>query len=200
MRQPVPPATGFRCPANGAVVSGRDAIFDWRGDDVRVRKHTLTWAWRSLGAEPGNSNLCVHSGSLGPVHRLVGWFDPDKTDFADDPVPPMLALLSGKTNEIVVRGTTKGRVLIRTTTWKQHGHATLQIGAQSYDTLVFDLTEATNRNSFAAEGRVWFAPALGMFVQKIWRQTNSDDVLGWTITGIAAAGTGNAEANTDTEQ
>jgi hypothetical protein len=200
MRQPVPPANGFRCPANGVVVSGRDAIFDWHGDDVRVRKHTLTWAWRSLGADPADPNLCVHSGSLGPVRRLVGWFDLDKTDYADDPAQPMLALLSGKTNEMVVRGTTKGRLLIHTTTWKLHGQARLQIGAQTYDTLVFDLTEATNHNSFAAEGRVWFAPALGVFVQKIRRQTNSDDVLGWTVTDIAAAGTGNADADSDTEQ
>jgi uncharacterized caspase-like protein len=200
LRQEAPPANGFRCPANGAVVSGRDAIFEWSGDDVRVRKHTLTWAWRSLGADPGNPNLCIHSGSVGLVHRLVGWFDPDKSDFADDPAQPMLALLSGKTDQIVVRGQTKGRLLIHTTTWKLHGHASLQVGAQTYDTLVFDLTEATNHNSFAAEGRVWFAPALGMFVQKIIRRTNSADVLGWTITGVAAAGTSNEDANTDTEQ
>ncbi len=200
LRQPPPPANGFRCPANGVVVSGRDEIFDWKGDDVRVRKHTMTWAWRSLGADPGNPNLCVHSGTLGPVHRLVGWFDSDRTDFSDDPAQPLLALLAGRSGELVVRGTTKGRLLIHTTTWKPHGHASLQIGAQNYDTLVFDLKEATNHNSFAAEGRVWFAPALGMFVQKIWRHTNSDDVLGWTITDVSAAGTGNAEANTDTEQ
>jgi hypothetical protein len=188
-----PAGADFRCPAKGVVVSGEDEVFDWTDSAVNLRRVTGEWSWRSLGADPGNPLLCIDIGHAGTRHRLVDWFNVDTDEYQGSPDKPLLALLRGQTQQILVRASPRETevgaiVLVASTEWHAHGHEKLDIGGRGYDTLVFDLTGSSTRNSFTGAGRVWYAPALGLFVRKIWRASNSDDVVGWSVTGVAAGG------------
>ena len=188
-----PAGAGFRCPAPGTTIAAEDEVFDWKGDAVTVTRPTGTWTLRAQGTDPGNPDLCVYYGHDGTVHRLAGWFDTDLFTFPDDPTRPMLALLQGQANELMVRSSLRhpppNRVItVWETTWRPHGHESLAIGGRGYDTLVFDVTQGSNLNSFTGSGRVWYAPALRLFVRWMWKSSRADDVLGFTVTGVSAPG------------
>jgi hypothetical protein len=184
---------GFHCPAKDSVVYGEDEVFDWTDSTVAVRRATGIWSWRSLGADPANPAMCLRADNTGRiVPRLFGWFDMQTFEYADDPQPAMLALLQGQATEASVRFWDRRRqtngVVVVDAHWHLRGHDSLAIGGRAYDTLVFDQSETTSRNSAFASGRVWFAPALGRFVRRVWRTANSADVTGFTVVGVSADG------------
>ena len=200
---PERPGTGFQCPTKDWYVFGEDQVFDWSGSAVTVRSTTSSWSWRSLGSDPAAPNVCLRTGRNGVLHRLVGWFDTDQNDFSDNPEQPFLALLQGQSSEASVHYSNRraaGSGVSFETHWTLHGHERFVIGGRGYDTLVFDLNEASNRNSSTGTGRVWYAPALGMFVRKIWRRSTFGEVVGFSVLDVSANGGGNGDSRGESAQ
>jgi uncharacterized caspase-like protein len=194
-----------RCPDKDWMIFGGDETFDWNGDKVTVRSVNSTWAWRSLGTDPASPNTCLRTGVTGVAHRLVGWFNTDKFEFPESPERPTLALLQGQTTDATVRyfarqHTGSGARTVFTTQWHLRGRERFRLNGVVYDTLAFDLSESNNRNANIAHGRVWYAPALGLFVRKIWRRANSDKVLGFSLFGVAANGIGRSQFTVESGQ
>ncbi len=196
---PVAPAVperpaSFHCPPRDSFVFGEDEVFDWNDSTVSVRRATSSWSWRSVGADPANPNMCLRADNTGlVVPRLFGWFDMQTFEFANDPQPAMLALLQGQATEASVRFSNRrkpanGIIVVFDQHWRLRGHESFSLGGRAYDTLVFDQSESTSSNSAFAAGRVWYAPALGRFVRRIWRTANSADVTGFTVVEVSAAG------------
>ena len=194
-----------RCPDKDWMIFGGDETFDWNGDKVTVRSVNSTWAWRSLGTDPASPNTCLRTGVTGVAHRLVGWFNTDKFEFPESPERPTLALLQGQTTNATVRYFARqhtGSVArtVFTTQWHLRGRERFRLNGVVYDTLAFDLSESNSRNADIAHGRVWYAPALGLFVRKVWRRANSDKVLGFSLFGVAANGIGRSQFTVESGQ
>jgi hypothetical protein len=94
--------------------------------------------------------------------------------------------LRGQTTEMTVRHRLRGQSAAFDTHWKLLRHESFAVGGQNYDTLVFDLTETNSRNAIAGVGRLWYAPALGLFVRRLWRPANSNNVTGYSVIGVSA--------------
>jgi len=196
---PVAPAVperpgSFHCPPRDSFEFGENEVFDWRDSDVTVRRATSSWSWRSVGSDPANPNMCLRADNTGlVVPRLFGWFDMQSFEFANDPQPALLALLQGQATEASVRFSSRrkpanGIVVVFDQHWRLRGHESFALGGRAYDTLVFDQSEGTSSNSAFAAGRVWYAPALGLFVRRVWRTANSADVTGFTVVEVSANG------------
>jgi len=199
------PAAGFHCPPKDTVVSIEEQVFDWKDDSVTILRPTGKLSWRSLGSNPARPDVCEQLSRGGIAHRLVGWLDTDNYTYSDEPARLMLGLLQGETSEVVIHSTNKrpplnGILTLWTTTWKLHGHETLSVAGRGYDTLVFDVSQGSNHNSFTGSGRMWYAPALGLFVRRIWKSSRSDDVVGFSVIRIATPGTAGSAANAENDQ
>ena len=66
----------------------------------------------------------------------------------------------------------------------------MAIGGQAFDTLVFDLTEASSVNPASGAGRLWFAPALGLFVREVWRSATSEGLTAFSVVDVSAEASG----------
>jgi hypothetical protein len=86
------------------------------------------------------------------------------------------------------------------TRWRLRGHEGFTLGGRAYDTLVFGLSESNNHSTGNGTGRVWYAPALGLFVRKIWRSPGSDAVVGFSVIDVSANGGGKGDSSGESAQ